>query len=145
MNPDLRIRKAQNLNPVRAQKLNKIVVQKHFQEISKLYLKYEMFGKPSKIFNLDEKGCRLNLHKEPKVLAKKGSRRVHIIGNEHDENVTIAACVSAARKTIPPMILFKGKRMKPEFLDDLPDGVVVSMTDKESITCKVCCRVATSF
>ena len=133
-NPIISIRKSQNLNPARAQKLNKHVVADHFDKISTIFEENDIFGKPERLFNMDEKGCRLNLHKEPKVLAQKGARRVHIIGNEHGENVSIVSCASATGAVIPPMILFKGKRMKPEFADDLPAGSVCRMTEKGSMT-----------
>ena len=76
---------------------------------------------------MDEKGCRLNLHKEPKVLAKKGARRVRVTGNEHGENVTVVSCVSALSASVPPMILYKGKRLNAEYAEDLPSGSVYAM------------------
>ncbi|CAH1364933.1 unnamed protein product [Tenebrio molitor] len=135
-NPTVSIRKSQNLNPARAQKLNRYIVEDHFRKLQTVFEDNEIFGKPEKLFNMDEKGCRLNLHKEPKVLAKKGARRVHIIGNEHGENVTVVSCANAMGASIPPMILFKGKRMKAEFADDLPPGSVCRMTEKGSMTAK---------
>jgi len=61
---------------------------------------------------MDEKGCQLSLHHQQKVLAKKGSKRVHLVAPEHGENVTIVACGSASGIVIPPMIIFKGQRKK---------------------------------
>ncbi|KAK9739770.1 DDE superfamily endonuclease [Popillia japonica] len=37
---------------------------------------------------------------------------------------------------MPPMILLKGKRMKPELADDIPPGSVCRMTEKGSMTTK---------
>ena len=74
----------------------------------------EFFKQPSKIFNVGEKRCRLTLHHQQNVLAEKGSKRVHMVASEHAENVTIVACVNAVGWSIPPMIIFKGKRGKPE-------------------------------
>lgn len=53
---------------------------------------------------------------------------------EHAENVTIVARANAMGHDIPPMILFKGKRMKPTFSDGLPAGAAVHMTAKGSMT-----------
>lgn len=83
---------------------------------------------------MDEKGCRLTLHHQPAVLAKTGAKRVHFISNEHAENVTIVGCVSAIGTPIPPIIIFKGKRLKPEFADDLPPGSLVRMAPKGYMT-----------
>lgn len=67
-------------------------------------------------------------------MAEKGAKRVHLIAPEHAENVTIAMCVNATGNAIPPFIIFKGKRMKPEFNDNLPAGSLVRMASKGSMT-----------
>ncbi|XP_049807105.1 uncharacterized protein LOC126249496 [Schistocerca nitens] len=82
---------------------------------------------------MDKKGCRLSLHKSPDVLAKKGEKLLHFVAPEHRENVTIVSCGNAIRQVIPPTILFKGKRRKPEWEDYLPPGKAVEMTDKDSM------------
>ncbi|XP_034825562.2 uncharacterized protein [Maniola hyperantus] len=133
-NPNISIRKAQLMNPARAQKLNKSIVQHHFQEIKKLYDELDIPNHPERLYNIDEKGCRLTIHHQQKVLAEKGNRRVHMVAHEHAENVTIAVCVSAAGNSIPPMILFKGIRLKQEFTDNLPPGTLVKMAPKGSMT-----------
>ncbi|KAI4466322.1 dde superfamily endonuclease [Holotrichia oblita] len=86
---------------------------------------------------MDEKGCRLMLHHQQRVLAEKGSKRVHSIGSEHAENVTIVGCANALGQVIPPMILFKGQRLKPVYYDGLPTGAIVHMTSKGSMTTEV--------
>lgn len=43
-------------------------------------------------------------------------------------------CVNAAGNAIPPMIIFKGKRLKEEFTDNLPPGSLVKMAPKGSMT-----------
>ncbi|KAJ8957157.1 hypothetical protein NQ318_007717 [Aromia moschata] len=86
---------------------------------------------PARIYNIDEKGCRLCLHHQQKVLTEKGTRRVHIVRNEHGEYITICTWDSSA---VPPMILFKGKRMKPERKDVLPTWSRALMTQKGSAT-----------
>ncbi|XP_072394971.1 uncharacterized protein [Diabrotica undecimpunctata] len=93
----------------------------------------DILDKPKRIYNVDEKGCRLTLHHQQKVLAQKGARRVHVVANEHGESVTIVSCGNALGTAIPPMVLFKGKRSKPEWVDSLPPGAVVQMTAKGSM------------
>jgi hypothetical protein len=67
-NPTIFIQKAQYLNPSQAQKLNKFIVQDHFQKLKSLFQEQNMFVKPELLHKMDQKECRLNLHKEPKVL-----------------------------------------------------------------------------
>ncbi|KAL0871502.1 hypothetical protein ABMA27_005220 [Loxostege sticticalis] len=131
---DISKRKVQILNPGRAQKLNKPIVIQHFEEYKKIYEELDIGNQPQRLYNMDEKGCRLTIHNQPVVLAQKGAKRVHMIAPEHAENVTIAACVNALGSPIPPMIIFKGKRLKPEFKDNLPAGALVKMANKGSMT-----------
>lgn len=58
---------------------------------------------------MNEKGCRLILHHQQSVLALKGTKRVHLVSQEHGKNVTIVVC---GKLCVSPMILFKGSRKK---------------------------------
>ncbi|XP_064292309.1 uncharacterized protein LOC135309819 [Plodia interpunctella] len=132
--PELARRKAQMMNPARAQKLNKDIVRDHFSKYKSVLDKLGMEHKPESIYNIDEKNCRISLHHQQEVLTAKGRKRVHQIANEHAESVTVVGCGNAIGSAIPPMILFKGKRLKPEYQDNLPPGSLVKMTPKGSMT-----------
>lgn len=136
-NQEISIRKCQNLNPARAMKLNPFIVNDHFGKLREVMLHLGVVDKPQKIYNMDEKGCRLCLHKQQRVLAQTGARRVHLVAEEHGENATIVACINAVGNAVPPMILYKGKRMKPEWTYNLPAGSVCRMTDRGSMTTAV--------
>lgn len=132
--PELSKRKAQNMNPARAQKLNKFIVNDYFKKLGDTLDELGFKDKPERIYNLDEKGCRLTIHHQQVVMARKGVKRLHLVAPEHAENVTVVGCVSASGSVIPPMILFKGKRKKPEYDDNLPAGSLVRMAPKGSMT-----------
>uniref|UniRef100_A0A2A4JD70 HTH CENPB-type domain-containing protein n=1 Tax=Heliothis virescens TaxID=7102 RepID=A0A2A4JD70_HELVI len=133
-NPEISIRKAQFMNPARAQKLNKFIVDDHFQKLRDIYDTRDLHDHPERIYNMDEKGCRLTIHHQQSVLAKKGAKRVHLQSSEHAESVTIAGCVNALGTAIPPMVIFKGKRLKPELHDNLPPGSLVEKSAKGYMT-----------
>ncbi|XP_026328035.1 uncharacterized protein LOC113236244, partial [Hyposmocoma kahamanoa] len=133
-NPSISKRKLQIMNPARAQKLNKSIVEQHFQAVKKLYDELDILRHPEILYNMDEKGCRITVHKQQTVLAEKGSKRVHLIAPEHAENVTITMCVNAIGTAIPPMILFKGQRQRPDLSENLPAGTLVRMAPKGSMT-----------
>lgn len=99
-------------------------------------LEIDVTDKPHLIYYIDEKGCRLTLHHQQQVFARKGTKRVHIIAPEHAENVTIVSCGNAMGHFVPPMILFKGQRLKPEWQDNLPPGTKVVITPKGSMNCE---------
>ncbi|CAH1974188.1 unnamed protein product [Acanthoscelides obtectus] len=121
------------MNPARAQKVNRFIVNDHFSKLKEILLELDIMDKPERIFNVDEKGCTLNLHHQPSVLAKRGAKRVHLLAPEHGENVTIVSYGNALGNSIPPAILFKGKRMKPEWKHTLPPGSLVNMTPTGNI------------
>lgn len=132
--PEISLRKAQFMNVARAQKLNKFIVGDHFDRLKKVYDKLELRDHPERIYNMDEKGCRLTIHHQQGVLAKKGAKRVHLQASEHAESVTIAGCVNALGTAIPPMVIFKGQRLKPELYDNLPPGSLVQKSAKGYMT-----------
>lgn len=135
--PSLSKRKAQSMNPARAQKLNPFIVNDYFNKLEKVVSELNLKASPQNIFNLDEKGVRLNLHHQQSVVAAKGAKRVHLVSQEHGQNVTVVACASASGTVIPPMLLFKGVRYKKYFRRGLPPGSKVCMTPKGSMTGEV--------
>ncbi|CAH4026755.1 unnamed protein product [Pieris brassicae] len=73
-------RKAQ-MNQTRAQKLNKTVVTDYFNKLKKIMQDNDVMNKPKRIFNIDEKGCRLT------------TKRVYLAAPDHGENVTVVSCI----------------------------------------------------
>ncbi|CAH1999453.1 unnamed protein product [Acanthoscelides obtectus] len=127
--PNISQRRAQQL-----QKLNRYIADDYFTKLGSLLDRKGLKHRPEKLHNMDEKGCRLTLQNKQRVLAEKGSRRVHLIAPEHGENVTIVACANALGQVVLPMIPFKGQRQKPTYTDGLPAGSEVCMTPTGSMT-----------
>ena len=73
------------------------------------------------------------------MITERGHKRVglHVVASEHAENVTVVACADAIGDAIPPTILFKGIRTKPEYGDDLPPHAEFQMTPKGSMTTSI--------
>ena len=135
--PEISIRKAQAMNPGRAIKLNKHIVEDYFNKLKVVMENNDFFRKPRCRYNMDEKGCRLTLHHQQSVLAQRGAKRVHLVAPEHAQNVTVVACGNAAGAAIPPMIIYKGKRCKPEYADNLPPDTFVRMSEKGNMITKL--------
>ena len=133
-NPVIAKQQAQHMNPARAQKLNRFIVNDYFTKLEKVMTELQLFDKPDRTYNMDEKGCQLALHHQQKVLTKKGTKRLHLVAPEQGENVSIVACGNAIGNVVPPMVLFKGVRRKSQLADDLPPGSAVEMTQKGSMT-----------
>jgi len=81
---------------------------------------------PDKIFNVDESGFTV-VHKPGKVLAKKGEKQVgKMTSGEKGETMTIVCAVSATGIFVPPMLVFKRKRMTKLLLRGSPAGSIGS-------------------
>ncbi|KAI4456846.1 mediator of rna polymerase ii transcription subunit 1 [Holotrichia oblita] len=139
--PEVARRKSQMLNPARAQKLNRPIVTEYFGKLRQILMDLNIMNQPQRIYNIDEKGCRLTLHHQQQVLSRKGAKRVHLIAPEHSESATvvisnlpISTCGNALGQCIPDMVLFKGKRQKPEWIDSMPPGTSIAMTARGSMT-----------
>ncbi|KAG5863377.1 hypothetical protein JTB14_005027 [Gonioctena quinquepunctata] len=89
-------------------------------------------GKLRSIYNMDEE-CRLTIHHQQTGLALKGSERVHLVAPEHTENVNIFGCASAIGSAMPPMVIFKRKRLNPEYLDYVLPGTLIKISPKNSM------------
>lgn len=133
-------RRTQTLNPARAAKMNEFIVKDHFNKLHNVLRELDIESKPERIYNIDEKGCRLTLHHQQQVLAKKGSKNVHVVAPEHAENVTIVACGNAIGQVIPPMIIFKGQRLNQDWYSNLPVGSEICMSPKGSMTTAIFIR-----
>jgi len=79
---------------------------------------------PDKVFNIDESGLTV-VHKPGKVLAQKGEKQVgKITSGEKGETMTIVCAMSATGIFVPPMLIFKRKRMTELLLRGSPAGSI---------------------
>ena len=132
--PEISLRKSQAISFARAQCMNRPLVDEFFNMLGVQLDTLGLRQSPQAVYNIDESG--LHLHFRPgKVLSAKGDRSVvQVTQSERAENVTVVACCSAAGHFIPPLVVYKGKRNKAEFADNLPPGSCVAMSDSSYIT-----------
>lgn len=131
-NKDLSIRKSEGLSLARAKGMNRTDVNNFFTLLLKILTENQLLDKPGNIFNVDETGIQIN-NKPGKVLATKGAKDVYSLTTaERGENISLISCCSAEGYFLPPVLIFKGKNKKDEFLDGLPPGAGVLMNPKTS-------------
>ena len=83
---------------------------------------------PQNVYNMDESGVQMTTRKGA-VVAARGSKRVpQLATGEKGETVSLIACCSATGVFLPPLLIFKGIRGKPEFGDGWPVGFQFVMT-----------------
>ena len=84
---------------------------------------------PHQIFNCDESGLTC-VHKPLKVVTPKGKRVVaSATSGERGVTTTIIITYSASGTYIPPMMIFKRKRMKNDLIDHAPSGTIGRCSD----------------
>ncbi|XP_046550978.1 MFS-type transporter clz9-like isoform X1 [Haliotis rubra] len=84
----------------------------YFSELTKLLAKYDLVDKPAHIWHVDESGISLD-HNPPEVVARKGTMP-HMVTAGHSPTTTVIAAVSAVGDTIPPYMIYKGKRLSKQ-------------------------------
>jgi hypothetical protein len=97
----------------------------------------DMFGDPARVHNADKSVLQLN-NRKPKIVSMKGKENVmSVTAKEIGETVTVVACVSATGVFMPPYVIFKGKNLRQEFRDGMPQGTAVTMSKSGFITVEI--------
>lgn len=127
--PSLARRQAEGLLRARASSLMQERAQEFYNILEQVLSEYGLVSQPHKVYNMDETGCPLN-NKPGKVITRKGEKAVYArTNNERGKNVTVAACCNAISCFVPPFIIYKGKRMKDTYKDNLPAGTEAVTSD----------------
>lgn len=130
--PDLSIRKAEGVSLGRGQGMNRVDVGNYFKLLEATLKENELFDKPGSIYNVDETGLQLN-NRPGHVLAEKGAKDVvTITSGEKGETISCIACCNAEGVFLPPVCVFKGKNLKPEWTDSMPSGSHIVMAQKSA-------------
>lgn len=130
-NPNVVIRKSEGVSVARAKGMNKQTVKDYFELLKNVMEKNDMIGKPGHVYNMDETGLQLN--NKPSSVAIKGSKNVTSITlSEKGETISVVACVNGEGTFLPPYSIMKGKNLKQEFMDGMPPGSIVRMSQKSA-------------
>ncbi|XP_070529630.1 tigger transposable element-derived protein 1-like [Cardiocondyla obscurior] len=110
--PQISLRTPEATSMARCRGFNKKVVFEFFDIYEKILDDFKFT--PNQIYNVDETGLS-TVHKPAKILALKGKHQVGAVtSGERGLNTTCICCMNAAGEFIPPMLIFKRKRMTDE-------------------------------
>ena len=123
----LSLRKPEGVALNRVFGLNKKSVEQYFYNLKEL-LDTQNF-EPHQIYNCDETGLTC-VHKPVKVVAPKGKRVVaSVTSGERGQTTAIINAMNATGIFVPPMMIFKRKRMNPDLIEHAPPGTIGGCSD----------------
>ena len=127
-NPALRLRMGDSTAGVRMDSINSENMDHYFKLLKDTFDQYDFASHPELIFNMDETGMPL-CPRPPKVVARKGQKKVRYRTSGQKSQVTVLACGSATGQVIPPFIIFAGKQISPLWTENEVSGSRFAVSD----------------
>ena len=126
--PDLSLKKPEGLSSARAAGLNPTVVSKWFDCNKQVIEELGIHDLPSHIWNCDETGMQDHFVSQ-RVVAEVGHACYEVTAGEKGETTTALASFNAVGDYMPLLIIFKGKRLKADWLYQAPPRTLVRVSD----------------
>jgi hypothetical protein len=124
--PQFKIKSAKTLSVVRALGYNRASVTKWFSYY-RGWLNEIKFNNPNKLWNIDETGLNDN-YKPGQVVGMTGKPALRIVANEKGDLFTLLCYISAGGLVTPPMLVFKGHKVKAEWRELAPAGWTIRVS-----------------
>jgi hypothetical protein len=133
--PEIGVRKPEPLSIARAAGMNRPVIDNWFAELSADMTSIGIDNVPSHLWNVDETGLQ-DYFIPLRVIGETGKPCYQSTATERGQTTTAVAAFNAVGKYVPTMLIMRGKRLKPEWMEGIPKGVdiVLRMSDKGWVT-----------
>lgn len=125
--PEISLRSPEATSMARCKGFNKETVMAFFDKYESILDEGQFTA--DKIFNMDETGLN-TVHKPSKILAQKGKHQIGAVtSGERGVNTTCICCVNAAGEFVPPMLIFKRKRMTEDLKRGRPPNTLYECSE----------------
>ena len=110
------------------QKLHQKRSKTYYEELNKTMTKYNLKTSPERIYNIDEKGLKIN-HTPPSIVTASSSTPVVTSGK--GSTITIIGCGNTLKQQIPLYFNISGKRTRQELLHNFSSGTNGTVSETE--------------
>ena len=117
------------LSRQRAVSSDPAVMSRYFDLLEQTIEDNGLGGKPCNIFNMDETGMPLD-PKPLKTIHIKGERNPVAPASGLKTQITVVGCVSAGGYCLPPMVIWDGKKIRPELTVGEVPGTIYGLSAK---------------
>lgn len=125
--PEISLRTPEPTSMARCKGFNKETVMAFFNKYESILDEGQFTAE--KIYNMDETGLS-TVHKPSKILAQKGKHQVGAVtSGERGVNTTCICCMNAAGEFVPPMLIFKRKRMTESLMRGGPPNTLYDCSE----------------
>ena len=104
------------------------MLESYFNLLETTLSEAELTDRPCQIFNADESGFPLS-PKAPKILAKKNQKHPAALSSGNKSQITVLCCCNASGYSIPPLVIFDRKVLKPELTIGEVPGTMYGLND----------------
>ena len=123
----LTLRKGDPIANIKINCMNEETMTDYFDKLKYVLQKNKLMDSPSQIYNVDETGMPLD-HRPPKIVTKRGQKKVCSRTSGDKSQVTVIACVSATGHVIPPFVIFDAKGLNYEWTRGQVPGTRYSLS-----------------
>jgi hypothetical protein len=124
--PDLSIRTPEPLSIARATGMNRPIVDKWFTSLEARVDELGIRNMPTHFWNVDESGLQ-DYFVPTQVVGEVGKPCYQSTSTERGETTTIVAAFNAVGTFVKTLVILHGKRLKPEWLDNMPADLDVML------------------
>ena len=109
-NPSICLRRGDSTAGLRMNAVNSENINEYFDLLEEVFEEYGFADHPEAIYNMDDTGIPLE-PRPPKVVAKRGQKKVRYQMSGQKQQITVIGCGSATGHVIPPLIVFAAKQI----------------------------------
>lgn len=125
---DLSLRKGDSTCQSRMNAMsNRTAIEQYFAVLKECMEKEGLLDKPAQLYNFDEVGMPLD-HRSPRILVKKGQKKVRYRSSGNKSQVTAVVSVNAAGSAMPPYIIFDAKNLNLDWAEGEIPGTTYGLS-----------------